>query len=65
MKLEPGPGLVWQDGRSEVKRWFHMAYPLDASAAGREDYAYLIYALLTLELWLQTFVDQPGVEITL
>jgi asparagine synthase (glutamine-hydrolysing) len=26
--------------------------------AGRADHAYLIYALLTLEIWMQTFVDQ-------
>jgi asparagine synthase (glutamine-hydrolysing) len=25
--------------------------------AGRADHAYLIYALLTLEIWMQTFID--------
>jgi asparagine synthase (glutamine-hydrolysing) len=29
------------------------------------DHAYLIYALLTLELWLQTYVDRRGEEVTL
>lgn len=29
----------------------------------RADHAYLIYALLTLELWMQTFLDRPGVEV--
>jgi asparagine synthase (glutamine-hydrolysing) len=29
------------------------------------DHAYLIYALLNLELWLQTFVDRRGEEVTL
>jgi asparagine synthase (glutamine-hydrolysing) len=29
------------------------------------DHAYLIYALLTLELWLQTYIDRPGEEVTL
>jgi asparagine synthase (glutamine-hydrolysing) len=30
---------------------------IDANAAGREDNAYRIWALLTLELWLRAFVD--------
>ena len=38
---------------------------LDENAAGRVDHTYLIYALLTLELWMQTFVDRPGVELSL
>jgi len=38
---------------------------LDANAAGRADHTYLIYALLTLEVWMQTFVDRPGVEVSL
>jgi len=29
------------------------------------DHAYLIYALLSLELWQQTFIDHPGVELRL
>ncbi|MBN2562301.1 MAG: asparagine synthase (glutamine-hydrolyzing) [Phycisphaerae bacterium] len=31
----------------------------------KADHAYLIYALLVLELWLQTFVDRAGEEVTL
>jgi len=38
---------------------------LRANDAGRADHAYLIYALLNLELWMQTFLDRPGVEVTL
>jgi len=38
---------------------------LDENAAGRADHAYLIYALLTLELWMQSFVDRPGEEVSL
>jgi asparagine synthase (glutamine-hydrolysing) len=32
---------------------------LDANQAGRADNAFRIWALLTLELWQQTFVDRP------
>ncbi len=38
---------------------------LDENQSGRKDHAYLIYALLTLELWMQTCLDRPGVEVTL
>jgi asparagine synthase (glutamine-hydrolysing) len=31
---------------------------LSDNDAGVADHAYLIYALLTLEIWMQTFVDQ-------
>jgi asparagine synthase (glutamine-hydrolysing) len=37
---------------------------IDENAAGRADHGYLIYALLTLEVWMRSFVDQPGVEIS-
>jgi asparagine synthase (glutamine-hydrolysing) len=33
--------------------------------AGRVDHAHLLYALLNLELWMQTFLDRPGVEVSL
>ena len=33
--------------------------------ANRADHAYLIYALLSLEIWQQTFIDRPGTEATL
>jgi asparagine synthase (glutamine-hydrolysing) len=38
---------------------------LDENLSQRADHAYLIYALLTLEVWMQTFVDRPGVVVTL
>ena len=38
---------------------------LAENQAGRADHAYLIYALLNLELWMQTFLDRPGVEVSL
>jgi asparagine synthase (glutamine-hydrolysing) len=37
---------------------------LDDNRANKADHAYLIYALLTLELWMQTFIDRPGCEVT-
>ena len=30
----------------------------------RADHGYLIYALLSLEIWQQTFIDKPGVEVS-
>jgi asparagine synthase (glutamine-hydrolysing) len=33
--------------------------------ARRVDHAHLLYALLNLELWMQTFLDRPGVEVSL
>jgi asparagine synthase (glutamine-hydrolysing) len=38
---------------------------LKENAAGTRDHAYLVYALVNLELWMQSFVDEPGVEVTL
>lgn len=37
---------------------------VDDNRANRADHAYLIFALLNLEVWLQTFIDRPGVEVT-
>jgi len=34
------------------------------NAAGRSDHVYLIYALLTLEIWMRTFLDRPGIEVS-
>lgn len=31
---------------------------IEQHCAGREDYTYQIWALLTLELWQQIFIDQ-------
>lgn len=38
---------------------------LAENAACRADHAYLIYALITLEIWMQTFIDRPGEQVTL
>ena len=36
---------------------------LDENRSGKVDHTHLIYALLNLEIWMQTFLDQPGVEV--
>ena len=33
---------------------------LDENRLNKRDHGYLIYAMLNLEIWLQTFVDRPG-----
>ncbi len=33
------------------------------NTSNRADHAYLIYALLNLEIWQRTFVDRPGCEV--
>lgn len=38
---------------------------LAENAANKADHAYLIYCLLTLELWQQTFIDRAGEEVSL
>lgn len=38
---------------------------LAENAANKADHAYLIYCLLTLELWQQTFIDRAGEEVAL
>ncbi len=38
---------------------------LAENTAGTKDHAYLIYALINLELWMQSFLDAPGEEVTL
>ncbi len=42
-----------------------VARVLDENKRDIADHAYLIYALLTLELWQQTYLDRPGEEVTL
>lgn len=42
-----------------------VAAVLAENEANKADHAYLVYCLLTLELWQQTFVDRPGEEVTL
>jgi hypothetical protein len=32
----------------------------DANLQGYEDYALRLWALVTLELWFETFIDRPG-----
>jgi len=38
---------------------------LAQNRANKADHAFLIYALLSLELWLQTFIDRPGIQVSL
>jgi len=54
-----GPARLKQRGifRSEA-----VSRVLAENDAATADHAYLIYALITLELWIQTFIDKPGVE---
>ena len=35
------------------------------NTSGKADHAYLIYALVNLERWMQSFLDAPGEEVTL
>jgi asparagine synthase (glutamine-hydrolysing) len=42
-----------------------VATVLNENTTGRADHAYLLYALLTLELWQQTFIDRPGEQVSL
>lgn len=57
-------------GRKRVEDRGLLNYPVVERLVGENrrdeaDHAYLIYALLTLELWMQTYVDRPGEEVTL
>jgi asparagine synthase (glutamine-hydrolysing) len=56
------PERIERRGLFEVSAVQRILAEMDAN---REDHAYLIYALLTLEIWLQTFLDQPGVEVSI
>ena len=38
---------------------------VDENRANVADHSYLLYALLSFELWCQTFVDRPAVEVAL
>ena len=38
---------------------------LKENTARTADHTYLIYALLNLSIWMETFIDRPGVEVTL
>lgn len=52
-----GPGGLLKRGIFEEKA-VHQIW--DDNLTGREDYGLRIWALLTLELWLRTFIDRPG-----
>ena len=54
-----GPTRLKQRGLFRPEAVERILAENDASTA---DHAYLIYALITLELWMQTFIDKPGVE---
>jgi asparagine synthase (glutamine-hydrolysing) len=41
-----------------------VAAVLAENEANKADHAYLIYSLLSLELWQQTFIDRPGEEVS-
>ena len=36
---------------------------IEENEANRADHTYLLYSLLTLELWQQTFIDRAGEEL--
>lgn len=38
---------------------------IESNRRNEADHSYLIYALISLEIWMQTFIDRPGVEVTL
>jgi asparagine synthase (glutamine-hydrolysing) len=42
-----------------------IATMIEENRANRADHAYLIYALLTMEIWQRTFLDRPAEELTL
>ena len=78
--LHEGPVGSCHQGRSELGRellghdrvknrgLFEPAFVkriLKENESGAIDHTYLIYALLNLEIWQQTFLDRPGQEVTL
>jgi asparagine synthase (glutamine-hydrolysing) len=56
------PGVVASRGLFEPREVERL---IDDNTAGRADNAYAIYALLNLELWMQTFVDRRADMVTL
>jgi asparagine synthase (glutamine-hydrolysing) len=57
-------------GRDRVKaRGFFEPAAVDQilreNQSDQTDHTYLIFALLNLEIWMQTFIDAPGVEVSL
>lgn len=57
-----GPGQLRKRGLFQPE---FVQRVLEENDSGRADHAYLIYSLLNLELWQQTFLDRPGVEVSL
>ncbi|MDP6979790.1 MAG: asparagine synthase (glutamine-hydrolyzing) [Myxococcota bacterium] len=57
-----GPGQVSRRGIFKPEQVQRI---LAENTSGRHDHAYLIYALVNLELWMQSFIDAPGEEVTL
>lgn len=57
-----GPGQVSRRGIFKPEQVQRI---LNENASGKKDHAYLIYALVNLELWMQSFIDAPGEEVTL
>lgn len=38
---------------------------IEENRHNKADHAYLIYAMLNLEIWMQTFIDKPGIEVSI
>jgi asparagine synthase (glutamine-hydrolysing) len=53
------PGAVRSRGLFEPSEVQNL---IEQNDSGRADHAYIIYALLNLELWMRTFVDRRGEE---
>jgi asparagine synthase (glutamine-hydrolysing) len=59
------PNSVLLTGRALARNFFRPEYVrnlIDDHTSGRRDNAYRIWALIQLELWLQTFVDTRARE---
>jgi asparagine synthase (glutamine-hydrolysing) len=55
-----GPARIAERGLFEPREVQRL---LEENRSRRVDHTHLIYALLTLEIWMQTFLDRPGVEV--
>jgi asparagine synthase (glutamine-hydrolysing) len=66
--LRPVVGRLLAPERIRARGLFDpdaVARVLAENDANRADHSYLLYCLLTLEIWQQTFLDRPGAEIEL
>ncbi len=64
--LDPLVRTILSDKRIEERGLFDSRVIkgiVDRNRANMADTSYLIYALLTLELWMQTYIDRPGEEV--